>query len=353
MKLLKVLAALAFAAFASAATAADYPAPKTGDFIAHNFKFHTGEVMPELRLHYTTVGDPKGIPVLVLHGTGGSAASMLRPVFADVLFGKGQPLDASKYYIIIPDSVGHGKSSKPSDGMKTKFPKYDYDDMVNAQYLLLTEGLGVKHLRLVIGHSMGGMHAWIWAEKYPGFMDAVVPMASQPTPMAARNWMLRRMMIETIRRDPSYADGNYTSYPRIMRIATAFFGIATAGGTLNYQNIAPTNAKADEYVDKRLAAPIKADPNDFLWAWGSSADYDPSGGLDRIQATVLVINAADDERNPPENGLTEAAVKRLKHGSLYLVPASKDTRGHLTTGMAKFYSKQLDDLLRTAPRNAM
>ncbi|HZD89158.1 MAG TPA: alpha/beta fold hydrolase, partial [Pseudolabrys sp.] len=331
MKLSTIFLALAFAITASAAAAAGYPAPRTGDFIAHNFKFHTGEVMPTLRLHYTTVGDPKGMPVLVLHGTGGSAASMLRPVFAGVLFGPGQPLDASKYYIIIPDSIGHGKSSKPSDGLKTKFPQYDYADMVEAQHLLLTQGLGVKHLRLVIGHSMGGMHAWMWAEKYPRFMDAVVPMASQPTPMAARNWMLRRMMIETIRRDPSYANGNYTTYPRIMRIATAFFGIATAGGTLNYQNIAPTNALANRHVDKLLATPIKADPNDFLWAWGSSADYDASAGLDRIEATVLVINAADDERNPPETGLTAAAVKRLKHGSLYLVPASKDTRGHITT----------------------
>lgn len=353
MKLTQALFALAFVCAASAALAADYPAPKQGDFLAHNFKFHSGDVMPELRLHYTTVGDSKGIPVLVLHGTGGSAASMLRPVFAGILFGHGQPLDASKYYIIIPDSIGHGKSSKPSDGLKTKFPKYDYDDMVEAQHLLLTQGLGVKHLRLVIGHSMGGMHAWIWAEKYPGFMDAVVPMASQPTPMAARNWMLRRMLIETIRRDPSYANGDYTTYPRIMRIATAFFGIATAGGTLHYQDVAPTNAEADKFVDARLAAPIKADPNDFLWAWGSSADYDPSGGLGRITATVLVINAADDERNPPETGLTAAAVKQLKHGSLYLVPASKQTRGHLTTGMAKFYVKQLDELLKTAPRNGL
>ncbi len=237
--------------------------------------------------------------------------------------------------------------------MKTKFPKYNYDDMVTAQHLLLTEGLGVKHVRLIIGQSMGGMQAWVWGEKYPGFMDALVPMASQPTPMAARNWMLRRMLIETIRRDPSYANGNYTTYPRIMRIATAFFGIATSGGTLNYQNVAPTNAKADKYVDARLAAPIKADPNDFLWAWGSSADYDPSPGLERIEATVLAINAADDERNPPETGITVAALKRVKHGKLLLVPASAKTRGHGTTSMAKFYTQELADLLKTAPRKAM
>ena len=352
MKLFKALFALTVALAASAAMAADYPTPKQGDWIVHNFKFHTGEVMPEVRLHYTTVGDPKGIPVVVLHGTGGSANNMLGQGFAGTLFGPGQPLDAVKYYIIIPDSVGHGKSSKPSDGLKAKFPRYDYDDMVAAQYLLLTEGLGVKHVRLIIGQSMGGMQAWVWGEKYPGFMDALVPMASQPTPMAARNWMLRRMMIETIRRDPSYADGNYTTQPPILKTASVFFGIATAGGTLNYQNIAPTNEKADQYVDVRLAAPMKADANDFLWAWGSSADYDPSPGVERIQATVLAINAADDERNPAETGLTAAAIKRLKHGSLYLVPASKDTRGHLTTGFAKFYVKQLEDLLKTAPRNA-
>src|SRR6202142_3490590 len=176
------------------ALAADYPAPKQGDWIARDFKFHAGETMPELRLHYTTIGEPTGQPVLVLHGSGGSAASMLTPAFAGELFGAGQPLDASKYYIIIPDGLGHGRSSKPSDGMKTAFPKYDYADMVDAQFRLVTEGLGIKHLRLVIGNSMGGMHTWIWAIKYPDLMDAAVPMASQPTPMAARNWMLRRMM---------------------------------------------------------------------------------------------------------------------------------------------------------------
>ena len=200
-------AALALTSFT--AVAADYPAPQQGDWVARDFKFHTGENMPELRLHYTTVGEPTGQPVLVLHGSGGSAASLLTPVFAGELFGPDQPLDASKYFIIIPDGIGHGKSSKPSDGMKTAFPKYNYEDMVDAQYRLLKEGLGVKHLRLVIGNSMGGMHTWIWGGKYPQFMDALVPMASQPTEMAARNWMLRRMMLETIRNDPDYNGGNY------------------------------------------------------------------------------------------------------------------------------------------------
>src|SRR5579871_6556177 len=191
-------------AMVSTAVAAEYPQPKQGDFIAKDFKFHGGEVMETLKLHYTTVGEPTGLPVLVLHGSGGSAASMLTPSFAGELFGTGQPLDASKYFIIIPDGIGHGKSSKPSDGMKTAFPKYDYDDMVAAQYRLVAEGLGIKHLRLVIGNSMGGMHSWLWAERYPAFMDALVPMASQPTEMAARNWMLRRIMLDTIRNDPDY-----------------------------------------------------------------------------------------------------------------------------------------------------
>ena len=226
---------------------------ETGQWIAKDFKFHTGDTMPELRLHYTTIGEPTGQPVLVLHGTGGSATSMLTPAFAGELFGPGQPLDAAKYYIIIPDSIGHGKSSKPSDGMKTAFPKYNYEDMVDAQYRLVKEGLGVKHLRLVIGNSMGGMHAWIWGVKYPQAMDAVVPMASQPTEMAARNWMLRRMMLETIRNDPDYNGGNYTSQPRMMKYAISAYGIATAGGTLACQTLAPTAAKADKMVDDRLA----------------------------------------------------------------------------------------------------
>jgi homoserine O-acetyltransferase len=227
------------------AMAADYPASKQGDSIAKDFKFHTGEIMPELKLHYTTVGEATGEPVLVLHGSGGSAASMLTPTFAGELFGPGQPLDASKYYIIIPDGIGHGKSSKPSDGMKTAFPKYDYADMVDAQYRLVTEGLGIKHLRLVIGNSMGGMHTWIWGEFHPTFMDALVPMASQPTEMAARNWMLRRIMLDTIRNDPDYDGGNYTSQPRMMKYAIAAYGIASAGGTLGYQTLAPAAAKAD------------------------------------------------------------------------------------------------------------
>jgi homoserine O-acetyltransferase/O-succinyltransferase len=342
-----------FAMTSLTALAADYPAPKQGDWIATDFKFHTGATMPELRLHYTTIGEPTGQPVLVLHGSGGSAASMLTPAFAGELFGAGQPLDASKYYIIIPDGLGHGRSSKPSDAMKTAFPNYDYDDMVDAQYRLIKEGLGIKHLRLVIGNSMGGMHAWIWGVRYPQMMDALVPMASQPTEMAARNWMLRRMMIETIRNDPDYDGGNYTTQPRMMKYAISAYQIASGGGTLGYQTLAPTAASADKLVDDRLAMPVTSDANDFIYQWEASRDYNPSTGLERIEATLLAINAADDERNPAETGVTDAALKRVKNGRLYLIPASTATRGHLTTGNAAFYRQQLQELLQTAPQRTM
>jgi homoserine O-acetyltransferase len=342
-----------FAAISFAAAAADYPPPKEGDFIARDFKFHSGEVMGELKLHYTTVGEPTGQPVLVLHGSGGSAASLLTPTFAGELFGAGQPLDAAKYYIIIPDGIGHGKSSKPSDGMKTAFPKYDYDDMVQAQLRLVKEGLGIKHLRLVIGNSMGGMQAWLWAEKYPDLMDVVVPMAAQPTAMAARNWILRRMMIETIRNDPDYSDGNYTRQPRMMKYALAAYGFASSGGTLAYQEQAPTADKADKMIDDRLAVSVTADANDFIYQWQASHDYDAAAGLSKIEATLLAINSADDERNPPETGVTVEAVKQVRNGSLYLIPASTGTRGHGTTANAKFYKLQLEELLRSAPSRAM
>jgi homoserine O-acetyltransferase len=335
------------------AVAADYPAPNQGDWIAKDFKFHGGETMPALRLHYTTVGAPTGQPVLVLHGSGGSAATMLTPGFAGELFGPGQPLDASKYYIIIPDGIGHGQSAKPSDGMKTGFPKYDYADMVDAQYRLVTEGLGIKHLRLVIGNSMGGMHTWLWGVKYPQAMDALVPMAAQPTAMAARNWMLRRMMLETIRNDPDYNGGNYSAQPRMMKYAVYAYQFASGGGTLGYQTLAPTTAKADQMVDERLATTIAADANDYIYQWEASHDYDPSAAMERIEATLLAINSADDERNPPETGVTDAALKRVKNGRLYLIPASTQTRGHLTTGNAAFYKQQLQELLQTAPQRTM
>jgi homoserine O-acetyltransferase len=353
MKCSRLALSVVFAMNSLTALAADYPTPKQGDWIARDFKFHSGETMPELRLHYTAVGEPTGQPVLVLHGSGGSAANLLTPAFAGELFGPGQPLDAAKYYLILPDSLGHGKSSKPSDGMKTSFPKYNYDDMVDAQYRLITEGLGIEHLRLVIGNSMGGMHTWIWGVRYPQAMDILVPMASQPTEMAARNWMLRRMMLETIRNDPDYNGGNYAAPPRMMKYAISAYQIATGGGSLGYQTLAPTAAKADQMVDDRLAAPVTADANDFIYQWQASHDYNPSPLLERIEATLLAINAADDERNPPETGVTDAALKRVKNGRLYLIPASTETRGHLTTGNAKFYTRQLQELLQGTPQRTM
>lgn len=338
---------------AAAAWAADYPAPRQGDWVARDFRFHTGEVLPELRLHYTTLGEPTGQPVLIMHGTGGSGAGLLTPGYAGELFGSGQPLDASKYFIILPDAIGHGLSSKPSDGLRMKFPRYNYDDMVTAAYRLVTEGLGIRHVRLVMGNSMGGMETWIWGETYPAMMDALAPMASQPTAMASRNWMMRRLIIDSIRNDPDWHQGDYATQPRAFRAALVFFGVATSGGTLAYQTLAPTRELADKALDQRLANVTKADANDVLYQWDSSRDYDPSPGLERIQAPVLAINAADDERNPPETGITERALKRIKDARLYLIPASAQTRGHGTTGMAKFWKEELQHWLQSVPRRSM
>jgi len=351
--MLRVAVIFGLAMISLAANAADYPAAKEGDWVARDFRFHTEEGLPEVRLHYRTIGKPEGIPVVVLHGTGSSGLSMLTPAFAGELFGPGQPLDAEKYFIILPDAIGHGNSTKPSDGLKTKFPQYNYADMVDAQYRLVAEGLGIKHVRMVIGNWMGGMNVWLWGEKYPGYMDVLVPMASQPTAMASRNWILRRMMLESIRQDPEYANGNYTSQPHSVRLASAFFAFATSGGTLNYQKQAPTRALADKLVDTRLAAPSTSDANDFLWQWGSSGDYDASPDLEKIEARLLLINAADDERNPPETSITEAAMKRVKNGKLLLIPASERTSGHATTGNAKFYKQALQELLDSAPQKGM
>ncbi|MGB9314972.1 MAG: alpha/beta fold hydrolase [Pseudolabrys sp.] len=351
--LFRAAAIFALAMIPLVANAADYPAPKEGNWIARDFRFHTGEVLPEIRLHYRTIGKPEGVPVVVLHGTGSSGVSMLTPAFAGELFGPGQPLDAEKYFIILPDALGHGNSTKPSDGLKTKFPQYNYADMVDAQYRLVAEGLGIKHVRMVIGNSMGGMNVWLWGEKYPGYMDILVPMASQPTAMASRNWILRRLMLELIRQDPEYANGNYTTQPHSVRLASAFFAFATSGGTLNYQKQAPTRAQADKLVDTRLATPVTSDANDFLWQWGSSGDYDVSSDLEKIEAPLLLINAADDERNPPETGITETAMRRVKNGKLLLIPASEQTSGHATTGNARFYKQALQELLDSAPQKGM
>jgi homoserine O-acetyltransferase len=346
----QVLAWIFLASIALFARAAEYPTPREGSHVLKDFRFHTGQVLPELRMNYVTIGAPTGEPVLVLHGTTGSAQSMLTPAFAGELFGPGQPLDAGKYFIIIPDSVGHGKSSKPSDGLRAGFPRYNYDDMVEAQYRLVKEGLGIRHLRMVIGNSMGGMHAWLWGTKYPGEMDTLVPMACQPSEMSSRNWIMRRLIVDSITNDPEWNGGNYTRQPRSAQFASVFFAFATNGGDQALYRAAPTRKQADALLDARLKGNFTADANDTLYQWASSGDFNASPGLERIEATVLAINAADDERNPPSTGVMEREIKRLKSGRLLLIAASDQTAGHGTTGSAKWYQRELAHLLQTAPR---
>jgi homoserine O-acetyltransferase len=356
MKFVKVLTwttwCLVFTLTALPALAADYPAPKEGTWVVRDFRFHTGEVLSELRLHYTTVGAPSGEPVLILHGTTGSGAGIINPRFAGELFGPGQPLDASRYFIILTDAIGHGKSSKPSDGLRASFPKYNYDDMVVAQYRLVTEHLAVRHLRLVLGNSMGGMQSWMWAQKYPDFMDIAVPMASLPTEMSSRNWMMRRLIIDSIRNDPEWMNGNYAQQPRSLQFASVFYGIATNGGNQALYKAAPTREKADQLLNQRLSAPFPGDANDRLYQWDASRDYNASSGLERIQAVLLAINSADDERNPPELGLLDREIKRVKGGRVLLIPGSDQTAGHGTTGQARFWKQDLAELLQGAPRRA-
>jgi homoserine O-acetyltransferase len=347
-----LLFALLLSMVAPGARAADVTAPKEGSWVVRDFRFHTGEVLPELRLHYTTLGAPTGEPVLVLHGTTGSGTGMLGPAFGGELFGPGQPLDASKYFVILPDAIGAGKSSKPSDGLRTRFPRYNYDDMVDAQYRLVTEHLGVKHLRLVIGNSMGGMQTWMWAQRHPSFMDIAVPMASLPTEMSGRNWMTRRLIIDSIRNDPEWMNGNYTTQPRSLQFASVFYGIATSGGNQALHKAAPTRDKADQLLDARLKAPFRGDANDHLYQWDSSRDYNASPGLERIQAVLLAINSADDERNPPELGILQSEIKRVKNGRYLIIPGSEDTAGHGTTARAKLWKAQLAELLQSTPRGA-
>jgi homoserine O-acetyltransferase len=325
-------------------------APQTGSWIVKDFKFHTGEVLPELRLNYTTLGDPKNEAVLILHGTTGSGAGMLGAAFGGELFGPGQILDAKRYFVILPDAIGTGKSSKPSDGLRAKFPAYNYDDMVSAQHRLVTEHLGISHLRLVLGNSMGGMQTWIWAMKYPDMMDIAVPMASLPSAMSGRNWMLRRMLTESIRKDPLWMGGNYKEPPPSWQFASVFYSTATSGGNQGLQKIAPTSDKGDALLKQRLTPPLAGDANDHLFQWESSKDYDPSADLERIKATVLVINSADDERNPPELGVLEKALPRIRNAKALVIPGSPDTFGHGTTGNARFWKKEVGELMQTAPQ---
>ena len=353
MKFPAFLGALgAVAALAGGPAQAAPFSPMQGDWNVTDFRFHTGQVLPALNLHYTTLGDPSHEAVLVLHGTGGAGANMLTPDFAGALFGPGQPLDASRYFIILPDAIGHGRSSKPSDGLRAAFPEYNYVDMVEAQYRLVTEKLGLRHLRAVIGNSMGGMHTWLWGVAHPGFMDALIPMASEPAEMSGRNWMMRRMLIETIRRDPEWKNGDYTVQPRAFRYANAMFGVATNGGTIALRAQAATREAADKLVADRLDAPFSLDANDAVYQWAASRDYNPAPGLERIAAPVLAINAADDERNPVETGVMAQQMKRLRQGRLLLIPASAETRGHGTTGLARLYAREVGAFLQGAPRRA-
>jgi homoserine O-acetyltransferase/O-succinyltransferase len=332
--------------------AADYPAPSQNDWLVRDFRFQTGEVLPELRLHYTTVGARSGEPVLILHGSTGAGTNMLNANFAGELFGPGQPLDASRYFIILPDALGAGKSSKPSDGLRARFPKYNYDDIVQAQYRLVTEHLGVRRLRLVLGNSAGGMQTWVWGVTYPDFMDALVPLASQPVEVAGRNWITRRMLIDAIRNDPEWNGGNYTKQPRSLQTAQMYFSMATSGGTQALYKAAPTREKADQLINQRLAQTSSADANDVIYQYEASRGYNPAPKLESIKARLLAINSADDERNPPELGILEREIKRVKQGRYVLIPASEETRGHGTTGMAKFWKHHLAELLQPAVQAA-
>lgn len=325
------------------------PSPNSDTWVVRDFRFHTGETLPELKLHYTTVGDPKGEPVLILHGTTGSGTNLLNSQFGGQLFGPGQPLDASRYYIILPDALGVGKSSKPSDGLRMKFPRYNYDDQIAAQYRLVTEHLGVKHLRALIGNSMGGMHVWLWAQKYPDMMDIAVPMGALPTEMSGRNWMMRRFIVESIKQDPAWMNGEYKTQPPSAQYAHAFYTIATNGGNYGHYKAASTREATDKALAARLAAPFEGDANDAIYGWESSRDYNPAPGLERIKATVLAINSADDERNPPEPPLLQREIKRVRNGRALIIPASEETAGHGTTGQARLWKAELAALLQSVP----
>ena len=335
-----------------AVQAANYPDPVAGDYIVHDFRFATGEVLPELRLHYITIGTPVRNPagqvtnaVLLLHGTTGTGSNFLRQDWAGTLFAPGQPLDATKYFLILPDSIGNGKSSKPSNGLRARFPHYSYDDMVLSQYRLVTEKLGVDHLRLIVGTSMGGMHAWMWGVKYPEFMDALLPMVCTPAPIAGRNRMQRKLMIDAIRSDPGWQDGNYTKPPQ--GLATALrMSLISAGGAQQLYREAPTSDAADRLMDNTVAKQLAdTDANDFLYAWEASRGYDPSPDLGRIRADVFAVNFADDDRNPPELGVMEREIARVPRGRYILIPASDQTRGHASFYNTSLWKEHLIELL--------
>jgi homoserine O-acetyltransferase/O-succinyltransferase len=335
-----------------AAQDAKYPPTTEGDFVVHHFTFRSGESLPEVKLHYTTLGKPvmdasgkTTNAVLILHGTGGTGHQFLAPYFAGELFNPGQLLDASRYYIVLVDGVGHGKSSKPSDGMHAKFPSYDYDDMVALHYKLLTDGLGVNHLRLIFGTSMGCMHSWVWGETYPEFMDALMPMACLPVQIAGRNRMWRKMVMDGIRKDPDWKGGEYTTQPLDgLRIAEDFLIIA-GSAPVRMQKTYPTRDAADKYVQEYFSRPATIDANDFLFQVNASRNYDPSPGLEKIKAQVMYINSADDFINPPGLGIAEREIKRVKNGKFVLIPESAETFGHGTHTHAAIWKQYLQEVL--------
>ena len=350
---IQISASLLLIIAASSASAIDYPAPSESNYTIRDFKFTSGETLPELRLHYRTLGKPEkdgqGVTrnaVLIMHGTTGSGAQFIRPEFAGELFGKDQPLDATKFFIVLPDAIGHGKSSKPSDGMHAKFQRYGYIDMVDAQYRLLSEGLGVNHARLVMGTSMGGMHTWLWGESHPDFMDALMPLASLPTQISGRNRAWRRMIIDAIRNDPDWRGGDYATQPPSLRTAAEMLWFMSSNPVLR-QKEAPTLAKTDEVLDKFVAEYMKTDDaNDVLYAVEASRDYDPGPNLEKIRAPLLAINSADDLINPPELGILEREIKRVPKGRAVVIPLSDKTRGHGSHTLAALWKDQLVNLLK-------
>jgi homoserine O-acetyltransferase len=334
--------------------AAEYPAPREADFTIPSFRFSTGEVLP-VTMHYRTIGEPRRDAqgrlrnvVLVLHGTTGSGAQFVRPDFAGELFGPGQLLDATTHFIVMPDSLGHGRTTRPSSGLRAAFPRYGYRDMVTAQYRLLTEGLGVTHLRVIIGTSMGGMHAWLWGQMYPDFMDALMPLASLPTTIGGRNRMWRRMAMDAIRNDPDWRGGNYTEQPKGLRTAAAVLAYVSSNPVLR-QAEAPTLEAADRLLDTYADGLMKtADANDVLYALQASWDYDPGPGLAQIRAPLVAVNFADDLVNPPELGILEREIGRVPRGRAIVVPLSDRTRGHGSHTVAALWKSYLADLLAMA-----
>jgi homoserine O-acetyltransferase len=346
---------------AAFAEATKTPAAAEGDYVLKNFTFASGQTLPELRIHYHTLGKPArdshGIvrnAVVIGHGTGGSSDGFLKPEFAGELFGPGQPLDATKFFIVMPDAIGHGKSSKPSDGLHARFPHYGYTDMVTAVYRVLTEGLGVNHARLVMGTSMGGMHTWVWGERYPDFMDALMPMASLPTQIAGRNRIWRLTIINAIRNDPDWHGGDYQVQPPSLKTAAEMLWLVSSNPILR-QNEAPTLAQADREIDQYVADYLKAgDANDTLYAFDASHDYDPGPGLEKIRAPLLAVNSADDLINPPELGILEHDIKRVPHGRAIVIPLSDRTHGHQTYNYPVLWKSDLLELLRqSAPPHDM